>query len=156
MKRDTSELFQVFLKAVEETFRIQCGIQATHLKDAPHDFKTQITSILGVHSSHFDGLFSVHFSEKVLEKVMVRLLGDYSEKDERVYMSMVGELTNIIFGVAKRILNNEKGHDFQMAIPKLFKGDALYVHKSAGLDHYQAYYEMDGEIFEISLSIQAR
>ncbi|MDP5207032.1 chemotaxis protein CheX, partial [Alishewanella sp. SMS9] len=67
------------------------------------------------------GSFSVSFDESLAIEIMFRMLGERPTKIDADVTDMVGEITNMVTGGAKRMLG-EKGYEFTMATPIVVSG----------------------------------
>jgi chemotaxis protein CheX len=67
------------------------------------------------------GSFSITFDKSLALEVMRRMLGEAPTSINEEVTDMVGEITNMVTGGAKRILG-EKGYDFDMATPIVVSG----------------------------------
>ena len=78
------------------------------------------------------GSFSVTFEESLALEIMFRMLGEKPKSINEEVTDMVGEITNMVTGGAKRVLG-EKGYDFTMATPVVVSGKNHTIsHKSEG------------------------
>jgi chemotaxis protein CheX len=88
-----------------------------------------ISGVVGVVSSGFKGTISISFSEAGFLKVLSKMLQEECTVIDDDNKDAVAELLNIIFGKAKKILN-ESGMNIQPAIPTIVRG------KDHILDHH--------------------
>lgn len=80
-----------------------------------------ISGVIGMVGPSMQGSLSITFEEKLALHIMEKMLGEQvSELNEEV-ADMVGEITNMICGGAKKDLS-EKGHEFNMATPAIITG----------------------------------
>jgi chemotaxis protein CheX len=106
-------------------FSVQVG---KPMVKASGDPSGDISGIVGVVSSGFKGTISLSFKEAGFLVVLSKMLGaDYKEIDDE-NKDAVAELLNIIFGRAKKTLN-EQGMNIQPAIPTIIRG------KGHSIDH---------------------
>ena len=78
------------------------------------------------------GSLSITFDASLALEVMQRMLGEKPASINEEVTDMVGEITNMVAGGAKRILG-EKGYDFSMATPMVVSGTNHTIsHKSDG------------------------
>ncbi|TQV85028.1 chemotaxis protein CheX [Aliikangiella coralliicola] len=93
------------------------GPQIKHSELPPGD----ITGIIPMSSPQADGTLALSFSEPVILHIASNMLGDtFSEIDDEI-ADLVGELTNMVTGGAKKLLES-KGYDFDMATPTVIRG----------------------------------
>ena len=78
------------------------------------------------------GSFSISFEENLACEIMNKMLGELPNSINEDVCDMVGEITNMVTGGAKKTLG-EKGYDFDMATPIVVSGkDHTISHKSEG------------------------
>jgi chemotaxis protein CheX len=80
-----------------------------------------ISGIIAMNSERFTGSLALLFEEKLITTVVANMLGKAPQGLDDDVRDCVGELTNIVFGQAKRDLN-ELGHTVGMAIPSVVTG----------------------------------
>ncbi|OOF34552.1 chemotaxis protein CheX [Salinivibrio costicola] len=94
--------------------------------------KGDVSGLIGMVGPQTKGSFSVTFDEDMVLEIMQRMLGERSESIDEEVTDMVGEITNMVTGGAKRILS-EKGFEFEMATPVVVSGKGHTInHKSDG------------------------
>ncbi|MCJ8350869.1 chemotaxis protein CheX [Moritella sp.] len=94
--------------------------------------KGDISGIMGMMSTQAKGSFALTFDESLALAIMQNMLGEKPAKIDAEVIDMVGEITNMVTGGAKRILA-EKGFDFDMSTPIVVSGkDHTITHKSEG------------------------
>ena len=67
------------------------------------------------------GSMSITFEEKLILDIMLKMVGEAPEEVDAEVADLVGEVTNMICGNAKRDLA-EKGFEFGMATPVVVSG----------------------------------
>ena len=80
--------------------------------------------MIGITGAAFGGNFSICFEEAVFMKVLEGMFGEPVTKIEPGMDDAAAEIVNMVFGVAKQVLN-EKGYALQMAIPTIISGKGL-------------------------------
>jgi chemotaxis protein CheX len=120
-----------FLKATIETLKIQCSIDLQPGKpqlrgSGPPPFQPEIAALIGLVSKTFRGSISICFTEGAFLGVMSRMLGEQYSSITSEIEDGAGELLNIIFGQAKKALN-EQGSTIEKAIPTVIRGQAIVV-----------------------------
>lgn len=91
-----------------------------------------VSGLIGMVGPQTRGSFSVSFEEQMALEVMYRMLGEKPEQVNEEVTDMVGEITNMVTGGAKKILA-EKGYEFDMATPVVVSGKGhTLTHKSEG------------------------
>ncbi|MEE2001134.1 chemotaxis protein CheX [Alkalimonas sp. MEB108] len=91
-----------------------------------------VSGLIGMVGNETKGSFSITFEESLALEIMFRMLGERPPKINEEVTDMVGEITNMVTGGAKRILG-EKGYEFSMATPLVVSGkEHTITHKSDG------------------------
>lgn len=125
-KLDTNFL-RPFFEGTAETLSVQCSVKVKAGKPFPKTpenmkgVQTDLAAIIGLTSSSFNGSIALCFPDATFLKVMGGMLGEDFEEIDEDLEDGAGELLNIIFGFAKRVLN-DKGYDIEKAIPSVVKG----------------------------------
>jgi chemotaxis protein CheX len=92
--------------------------------------KGDVTGIIGMAGEQARGTLAVTFTEPVILAITERMLGEKVNTIDDTVTDMVGELTNMVTGGAKKFLS-EKGYRFDMAIPSIISGkNHTVLHKS--------------------------
>jgi chemotaxis protein CheX len=92
--------------------------------------KGDVTGIIGMAGEQARGTLAVTFTEPVILAITERMLGEKVNTIDDTVTDMVGELTNMVTGGAKKLLS-EKGYRFDMAIPSIISGkNHTVLHKS--------------------------
>lgn len=114
-----------FLEGTLQVLKIQAGTEAKagtpFLKEAKETLAGDISGVIGLVSEHFTGSVVITFPEETFLKIMSRMLGEEFTSLTPEIQDGAAELTNIIFGHAKKVLN-EKGYGIKMAIPSVVSG----------------------------------
>lgn len=94
-----------------------------------------ITGLIPMSSPKATGTLAVSFSEKVILHIAENMLGEKFETINDEVADLVGELTNMVTGGAKQMLES-KGYDFDMATPTVITGKGQkisHVNQSGGV-----------------------
>jgi chemotaxis protein CheX len=83
-----------------------------------------IAGVVGVMGPKIQGSFTLCMEKAVFLRIMSRMLNQECTDLSLEIEDGAAELVNIIFGQAKRVLN-EVGYSIQMAIPTLVKGKSV-------------------------------
>ena len=114
-----------FLTATTKVLSVQCQTEAKaqkpYTKLASEKFTGDISGVIGLVSEAFSGSVVISFPGSTFLKVMSRMLGEEYKEINKEIEDGAGELTNIIFGQAK-ILLNDKGFGIKTAIPSVVSG----------------------------------
>ena len=83
-------------------------------------------------SKETKGSLSITFEEKLALATMKSMVGEGPDEINEEITDLVGEVTNMVAGGAKRILS-EQGCEFDMATPTVFSGNNHTInHESNG------------------------
>ena len=89
-----------------------------------------VSGLIGLVGPQTRGSFSISFEKSLALEVMRRMLGEAPTSINEEVTDMVGEITNMVTGGAKRMLA-EKGYDFDMATPVVVSGPSHTIsHKT--------------------------
>ena len=91
--------------------------EAVECKDLP---PADITGILSMVSDEAKGVLAVSFTKPVIFEITKRVVGIEPTDIDEVVESLVGDITNMVYGGAKKILD-EEGYNFDMAIPTVIQ-----------------------------------
>ncbi|MBL4827952.1 MAG: chemotaxis protein CheX [Spongiibacteraceae bacterium] len=109
-----------------------------------HTALGDITSMINLsENGQTKASLAISFSQEAALDIAQNMLGDRSDKIEPSTVDMVGELTNMITGSAKR-LYADLGHDFELTLPHTCVGHDKPVKHS-----------IDGETIVIPFSTNA-
>jgi chemotaxis protein CheX len=129
------EFINPFLESILNVLRTMAMLEAK--PGAPEVKKDDIakgdvTGLIGMASEKAKGTLAITFTEPVIIEITRRMLGEEVTGIDETVADMVGEITNMVTGGAKRILS-EKGYHFDMAIPSVVAGKGHSIrHKSKG------------------------
>ena len=85
-----------------------------------------ITGFIPMSCPQAVGSLALSFSEKVILHIAENMLGEkFTEIDDEI-VDLVGELTNMVTGGAKAMLD-EKGFDFDMSTPTVIRGKGQQI-----------------------------
>ena len=89
-----------------------------------------VSGLIGMVGPQTRGSFSITFDKSLALDIMRRMLGEAPNGINEEVTDMVGEITNMVTGGAKRMLA-EKGYDFDMATPVVVSGPSHTIsHKT--------------------------
>lgn len=119
-----------FITGAMEAIKVQCFTEATPGKiivKKPTDFfPVEIAAVLGIVSPVFNGSIAICFAKETFLNLMTKMLGEPCKEITKDLEDGAGELLNIIFGHAKRELN-ERGYGIEKAIPTIVRGKGIEV-----------------------------
>lgn len=123
--------------AVIDTVSSMAGI--TFTRDSPSlrsasemcSLPGDVSGVVPMNSQKFLGSFSLSFEKSTILAIHNAVLGENVTSIDTDVLDCVAELTNIIFGAAKRDINT-RGHTIFPAIPTVINGPRYKVHHSPG------------------------
>lgn len=130
-----AELINPFLEAITNVLRTMAQLEPKpgrpliKTDDVAHG---DVTGLIGMAGEQARGSLAVTFSEAAILDITKRMLGEESKEIDSSVTDLVGEITNMVTGGAKRILA-DKGYHFDLAIPAVVSGkNHRIIHKSKG------------------------
>ena len=120
-----TDFINPFLNATLNVLKVQASVDAkpgkVFVKTDAQKSVGDISGVIGLVSDSFSGSVNITFPEKVFLEIVSGMLGEtYTEMSQDI-IDAAGEITNMIFGQAKVILN-EKGYGIKTAIPSVVSG----------------------------------
>lgn len=114
-----------FLAATLNVLKVQAQVMAepgkVQVNKPENAVKADISGIIGVVCDAFKGSITICFPEETFLKVMSKMLGEEYTTLTPDITDGAAELTNMIFGQAKVVLN-QKNYGVQMALPQILVG----------------------------------
>ncbi|WP_404399811.1 chemotaxis protein CheX [Idiomarina seosinensis] len=130
-----AEFVNPFLQALQNVLSMMAQME---LKPGKPQLKQDemargdVSGIIGMVGPQVKGSFSISFEEKLACEIMSKMVGEEPDTLDDEVCDMVGEITNMVTGGAKKTLG-EKGYEFQMATPIVVSGkDHTISHRSDG------------------------
>jgi len=127
-KNWSAEALLEFVKAVRKTMEVQFNtkieIGQPFKKSETQSFTFDVGSVIGVTDQDFTGFFGMYYQSGTFLGLMNLMLGTTFEELNDEIQDGASEITNICFGVAKQVLN-QQGHQIQMALPYLIRGSEI-------------------------------
>mgnify|MGYP006148714287 CR=1 FL=1 len=94
--------------------------------------KGDVSGLIGMVSDQAKGSLSITFEGKLALATMKKMVGEAPDEINEEITDLVGEITNMVTGGAKRMLS-EKGFEFDMATPMVVSGiNHTINHKAEG------------------------
>lgn len=91
-----------------------------------------VTGIIALSSKDTIGSFAISFPKSVILDITQKMLGERLEDIDDTVVDLVGELTNMMSGGAKRLFA-EVGIDFDLTVPSILSGENHKVaHQAVG------------------------
>ncbi|MDD9180343.1 MULTISPECIES: chemotaxis protein CheX [Aliivibrio] len=84
--------------------------------------KGDISGFIGLTAPNLKGSLSVTFEKNLVLMTMEKMVGEVHQNINADVIDMVGEITSMVAGGAKRLLS-EQGFDFDMATPIVVSGE---------------------------------
>ena len=96
--------------------------------------KGAVAGMIGMVSGKIKGNLTISFEKEAAIKIINNMIGENHTDIDSQVLDAIGELTNIVYGCAKTVLN-EFGYTFQMAIPIVIEGydGIIPMHKGSTL-----------------------
>lgn len=124
-KKMDAEFIDPFLLATMHVLSVQANLESSPgkpvAKKSGSEIVGDISGIIGIVSDSFKGSVVITFPEQTFLKIMSKMLDEEITKIDKSIVDGAGEITNMIFGHAKVILN-EKKYGIQTAIPSVVTG----------------------------------
>jgi chemotaxis protein CheX len=116
------ELITPFIKSTSNILATMATMEVTQgevleCKDIP---PADVTGILSMVSDRVEGVLAVSFTKPVIFELTKRLVGIEPTEIDELVEDMVGDITNMVYGGGKTILD-EEGYNFDMAIPTVIQ-----------------------------------
>jgi len=92
--------------------------------------KGDISGLMGMVSAQTKGSLSITFEASLAIATMRGMVGEAPDEVNSEVTDLVGEITNMVTGGAKKILS-EKGIEFDMATPMVVSGENHTIHHQA-------------------------
>jgi chemotaxis protein CheX len=131
-----AEFINPFLESIVNVLETMANVKAIpgkpQLKEGDIAYG-DVTGIIGMAGGKVKGSLSITFTSAAIFDIARRMLGENVTEINSTVTDLVGEITNMVTGGAKRLLS-EQGYDFDMAIPAVVAGkDHHIAHKSNGM-----------------------
>jgi chemotaxis protein CheX len=114
-----------FIEGTVHTIKVQCSTETVPgmvlTKPDPTLVRFDIAAIIGLTSAELSGAVTLYFPKDVFLGLIGRMFKEQYPEITSELEDGAGELLNIIFGHAKRILNTQ-GYAIERAIPVIFRG----------------------------------
>jgi chemotaxis protein CheX len=139
-----------FLDALVNVLTTMASTKATHGRPyikTDHNAMGDVTGIIGLAGEKTKGSLAITFSESAILYITSQMLGEPILKIDDTVVDMVGEITNMVSGGAKKELAKQ-GYKFDMATPTMVTGKGHVVtHKSSGVTIVVPFRISKGEFF---------
>ena len=130
------EFINPFLESIVNVLETMANVKATAGKPQRKEedvAQGDVTGVIGMASEKVKGSLAITFTSAAIFDIARRMLGEEVAEINNTVTDLVGEITNMVTGGAKRVLA-EQGYDFDMAIPAVIAGKNHRIsHKSNGM-----------------------
>lgn len=92
--------------------------------------KGDVSGLIGMVSEQAKGSLSITYEGSLAIATMKKMVGEGPDEVNDEIIDLVGEITNMVTGGAKRMLS-EKGFEFDMATPMVVSGKDHTIHHKA-------------------------
>jgi chemotaxis protein CheX len=144
------EFINPFLESILNVLETMASVKATPGKPQRKEediANGDVTGIIGMASPQVKGSLSITFTSAAIFDIARRMLGEEVTEVNSTVTDLVGEITNMVTGGAKRLLS-EQGYDFDMAIPAVVAGKNHRIsHKSNGVKIMIPFSTLAGKFF---------
>lgn len=89
-----------------------------------------VSGLIGMVSDQAKGSLSITYEGSLAIATMKKMVGEGPDEINEEIIDLVGEITNMVTGGAKRMLS-EKGFEFDMATPMVVSGKNHTIHHKA-------------------------
>ncbi|MFN9068370.1 MAG: chemotaxis protein CheX [Bdellovibrionales bacterium] len=116
---------EAFIKGIKDTLGTMASTEVVAGK--PHienhfEMKGDVAAIVGLIAPPLKGNFIISFEKKGILQVYKNMVGEEKEDLNDEIKDAIGEIANMVYGSSKTLLN-EKGNNFQMALPTVVLGE---------------------------------
>ncbi|MBV1877295.1 MAG: chemotaxis protein CheX [Pseudomonadales bacterium] len=115
---------------------------------------SNITGMIAMSSPQAVGTLVISFTEPVILSLASRMLMETVDEINGEVIDLVGELTNMVTGGAKRVLE-EKGFDFDMATPVVIQGENQQITQFSNGPTIVVPYSTDAGDFYVEICFEA-
>jgi len=150
------EFINPFLESLLNVLSTMAQTEATHA--GPQIKKSSlakgdVTGIIGMVGNKVKGSLSITFTKPVALDITNKMLGENISVIDDTVTDLVGEITNMVTGGAKRILG-DSGHDFDMATPTVIAGKDHEIHHQCEGRIIQIPFKSDSGAFFVEVSFE--
>lgn len=120
-----ADFINPFLHAMVNVLRTMCELQPQVGKPVLKEdniARGVVTGFIDLMGGETSGSMAISFSEPVAIDLVERMLGERPTKINATVEDLIGEITNMVSGGAKKILS-EKGYNFYLSQPVTFVGE---------------------------------
>jgi chemotaxis protein CheX len=149
-----------FIEGTIYVLNVQGNIEVKPLKPTlkstlKDSYKTDIAGIIGLTSQSFHGNIAICFPKDLFLFIIGKMLGEEFTEITDDLKDGAAEITNMILGYAKKILN-ENGHTIEKALPSVICATDLKITNSSSQDSIILPFNALDMYFYIEISIENR
>lgn len=115
--------------------------------------KGEVAGMVGMVAPPLKGSFIITFPKEAILLIYENMLGEKHAEVNSEVADSVGELTNMIYGSSKTILN-QLGYNFEMAIPTVVRGEFIVSKREKGPNLVIPFALGNGSKFYLEVTIQ--
>ncbi len=150
MSNNNEELIAPFLESFSNVLATMAMMESSAgtptVKDG-QQASGDITGIIALAGNKVRASLAITFPKAVILEIMQRLFGETQDTIDDQVSDLVGELTNMTTGGAKRLLA-DAGYDFEMSVPVVVSGaNHLIDHQAPGATLIAPIRTENGDIF---------
>lgn len=152
------EFINPFLESLLNVLSTMAQTEATHKPPTIKSSsiaKGDVTGIIGMVSNKAIGSLSITFTESAALDITNKMLGEKIATIDETVTDLVGEITNMVTGGAKRLLA-DIGYDFDMATPTVIAGKNHEIHHQCQGRIIQIPFESNAGEFFVEISFEER
>ena len=149
-----------FIEGALHTLKVQCKVEARPGKlykksAAAAGYEIDIAGIIGITSPGFNGSISIAFPAATFLAIMGLMRDEKSASITPEVQDGAGEIVNIVFGFAKRVLN-DKGFALEKALPSVVTGKGMNVLHVSSSPTVVVPFETDVGVFQIEITLEGK
>lgn len=145
-----AEFVNPFLNAILDVLTTMARMEAKPGKPYLKKERTSmgdVSGLIGLTGRQMKGSLAISFTEPVILQITENMLGEKVDSVNDLVTDMVGEITNMVTGGAKRTFS-EMGYDFDLAIPGVVAGkNHIITHKTSGQTIILPFHTDTGDFF---------
>jgi chemotaxis protein CheX len=119
------------LKTLSLQARTQGEIGKPYVLKEENNLAIDIAGVIGLASNLYKGSITIGFTAPVFLKIYENMFGEKLDTITPDAQDAASEILNIVYGMAKREINENVGCDFQPSLPTVLVGEKLKVRHSS-------------------------
>ncbi|MCB9062136.1 MAG: chemotaxis protein CheX [Halobacteriovoraceae bacterium] len=119
--------------------------------------KSFLSGHIGLIQDEAEGVLTCGFKEETVFYVIEKMFGLSFDEINKTVLSAVGEFTNLIYAPLKKVLNEQLGYDFKMAMPMVVVGadHAVFdIYQDGSLGYLTIPFSLDGRELFVQLMVR--